>query len=140
MNNPRMERRQQLLDKIRLFNKYVFNRLTLTFAGGARGPFSVIVHTGRKSGKIYRTPVLATSVGEALVIPLSYGEGVDWLQNLLAKGSCQVLFEDQRMTGSNPEIIDRNTALELLPEKRRKLFERHDIQKFLYLRVSSGGI
>jgi len=48
----------KFLNGIRYFNKYVFNHFTLLLAGSRVGPFSKLIHTGRKSGKIYKTPVI----------------------------------------------------------------------------------
>jgi hypothetical protein len=40
-----------LRDRIRTFNKYVTNRLLRRFANCSRGPFAIIRHVGRRSGK-----------------------------------------------------------------------------------------
>lgn len=133
MGKPAKNMRNKFIDSIRSFNKYIFNRITLTFAESEVGPFSVIYHTGRHSGRAYRTPVLATFVGEAIIIPLSYGENVDWLRNVLAQGGCEIVRKNQRFTVENPEVIDSPVALAILPEKRRKLFARFKLEKFLRL-------
>ena len=125
----------KFINGIRRFNKYIFNRITLTFAESEIGPFSVIYHTGRRSGRIYRTPVLATFIDKAIIIPLSYGENVDWLRNVLAQGGCEIIRKNQRMLAKNPEVIDAAVAFALLPENRRKLFERFKLEKFLRLQV-----
>jgi deazaflavin-dependent oxidoreductase (nitroreductase family) len=107
----------------------------LTLAESEKGPFSVVYHIGRHSGRSYRTPVLASYIDETIIIPLSYGENVDWLRNILAKGGCEIILKKKRMGATNPEVIGTATAVAILPEKRRKLFERFKIEKFLRLQV-----
>jgi deazaflavin-dependent oxidoreductase (nitroreductase family) len=135
-----MERRPQnfhkkTIDGIRIFNKYIFNRITLTLAKSGKGPFSVVYHVGRKSGRTYRTPVLASHVGETIIIPLSYGENVDWLRNILAQGGCEIVRKNKRVAAANPVVIDSKIAFAILPEKRRKLFERFKLDRFLRMQV-----
>jgi len=70
-------------------NKHLTNKLILLFAGWLP-PFAVIHHTGRHSGHEYKTPVLAFRYKNGLVVTLTYGRNVDWLKNLIAKGSGSV--------------------------------------------------
>ncbi len=72
-----------LSKKIAHFNKYVTNKLLLLFAGWLT-PLAVIHHKGRKSGKNYRTPVMAFQREPGFVIALTYGRNVDWVKNLIA--------------------------------------------------------
>jgi deazaflavin-dependent oxidoreductase (nitroreductase family) len=135
MKHQPLNLRSKIIDGIRIFNKYIFNRITLTLAKSGRGPFSVVYHKGRRSGRTYRTPVLASYVDEMIIIPLSYGEKVDWLRNVLAQGGCEIVRKKKTISAINPEVIDSRLAFEVLPEKRRKLFERHKMGKFLCLGV-----
>lgn len=126
---------QKFLNGIRYFNKFVFNHLTLRFAGSKIGPFSKLIHKGRKSGKIFHTPVVATYVGDVVIIPLSYGDRVDWLRNILATGGCEIIYRKKRITTTNPEVVTGEVVLSLLPEKRRHLFERFKLEKLLKLQI-----
>ena len=56
-----------LSDRIRVFNKYVTNRLLRGFASRSRGPFAVIRHVGRRSGKPYQTTIMVWPMGEVFV-------------------------------------------------------------------------
>lgn len=126
---------QKFLNGIRYFNKYVLNHLTLLFAGSKVGPFSKLIHKGRKSGKTFHTPVVATYAEDVVIIPLSYGEQVDWLRNILAAGGCEIIYRKKRITTTCPEVVTGEVALSLLPEKRRQLFERFKLEKFLKLQI-----
>lgn len=123
------------IDRSRQLNKYIFNRIVLTIAKSGMGPFSVVFHIGRQSGRTYRTPVLASYVEDKILIPLSYGENVDWLRNILAQGGCEISYKNRKVGATNPIVIDSTAAFAMLPEKRRKLFERFKTDRFLCLKV-----
>ena len=65
------------------FNKHVTNRFFLIFAGRVP-PFAAVNHTGRRSGRGYRTPVQAFPTGSGFVFALTYGRRVDWVRNIVA--------------------------------------------------------
>jgi len=125
----------RILNGIRYFNKYILNHITLLLAGSNIGPFSKLIHTGRKSGKTFQTPVVATYIDDVVIIPLSYGEKVDWLRNILAVGGCKIIYRKKRITTTNPEVVTGEVAMLLLPEKRRRIFERFNLEKFLRLQI-----
>jgi len=43
--------------------------------------------------------------------------------------------EDRKMGATNPKVIGSMDAFAILPEKRRRLFERFETEKFLLLMV-----
>jgi deazaflavin-dependent oxidoreductase (nitroreductase family) len=71
--------------------KNTLNRLTSRMARGRHGPFSLIRHVGRKSGRAYETPVILVHVPEGFIAELTYGENVDWYRNVVAAGGCVVV-------------------------------------------------
>ena len=131
--NSNRSRRKKFLDSVRTFNKYFFNRITLLFAQRGIGPFSIVTHIGRRSKRVYKTPVLATYTSKMIIIPLSYGEGVDWLRNVLVKNGCSIRYKGEEITAEEPLVLDAADALTLLPDNRRTLFERFKLEKFLRL-------
>ena len=61
----------------------------------ARVPaFAVMTHRGRKSGRVYRTPINVFRRGEEYLFFLTYGADVDWVKNVLASGSCSLRTRD----------------------------------------------
>jgi deazaflavin-dependent oxidoreductase (nitroreductase family) len=66
-----------------IINKHVTNRFFLLFAGWIP-PFAIVEHRGRRSGKLYRTPILAFPTTDGFVFALTYGRDVDWVKNLFA--------------------------------------------------------
>jgi deazaflavin-dependent oxidoreductase (nitroreductase family) len=125
--------RRTFLIFVRYFNKHFLNRITLWLAYKGKGPNSVVTHVGRRSERIYKTPVLAAYSDDCIYIPLPYGDHVDWLRNVLAHDGCKIFWKDEEIVASDPVVIEAETALSLLPEGRRKLLERFDVEKFLRL-------
>jgi deazaflavin-dependent oxidoreductase (nitroreductase family) len=73
----------KLSRRVARFNKLVNNRIQGTYAWLVP-PWAVIVHRGRRSGRRYRTPVLAFKRDRVLIVALLYGEESGWLRNLRA--------------------------------------------------------
>lgn len=74
-------------------------------------PWVIICHRGRHTGRLYRTPVLAFRWRRALMVVVMYGEGSDWVQNLLA-GPGQVVRMGRTYPLVNPRLVDpRQQAL-----------------------------
>jgi deazaflavin-dependent oxidoreductase (nitroreductase family) len=111
-----------LPDRIRTFNKYVTNRLLRGFTNCSRGPFAIIHHVGRRSGKPYETVIWVWHTAEGFVIALTYGPNVDWYRNMLAAGGGTVFWHRRLYTVSKPEPIDANTALLAFPALFRLIF------------------
>jgi len=65
----------------------------------------VICHRGRRSGRLYRTPVNAYRRGSTLAIVVLYGEESDWVRNVLA-GSAQVVRAGRTHELLRPRIVD----------------------------------
>lgn len=103
-------------------------------AGRKNSYAATIRHAGRKSGKQYTTPVGADRVAGGYLIPLGYGTGVDWLQNVLAAGRATIVAEGETHEVTEPEVIDAELALPMLSPERRRSFERVGIR--LYLKVT----
>ena len=73
-------------DYIAVINKHVTNRFFLLFAKWLP-PFAIVNHLGRRSGRRYRTPILAFPTETGFVFVLTYGRDVDWVRNLMASDS-----------------------------------------------------
>jgi deazaflavin-dependent oxidoreductase (nitroreductase family) len=70
---------------------HTLNRVTSRIARTGHGPFSLVRHVGRKSGRTYETPVILVRVPEGFIAELTYGDGVNWYRNVVAAGGCVVI-------------------------------------------------
>jgi deazaflavin-dependent oxidoreductase (nitroreductase family) len=117
-------------DKIRLLNKRILNPALMPLAGRRHFYAAVIRHRGRRSGREYATPVLAVPVaGNAFLVPLPYGEGVDWLKNVLAAGRAIIEAKGEIHELVEPEVIDAAEALPLLAALHRRMWRRFGIER-----------
>ncbi|NMO57199.1 nitroreductase family deazaflavin-dependent oxidoreductase [Actinoplanes sp. TBRC 11911] len=57
------------------------------------GPVAVVRHVGRRTGKMYETPMLLVRVDGGFVAELTYGESADWYRNAVAGGCVVALGE-----------------------------------------------
>jgi len=99
---------------MRRLNRAVTNPLMRPLAG-LIPPLAVVQHVGRRSGKAYRTPVLALAVEGVIVTPLPYGTDIDWCRNVVAAGRYELEVLGRRVEVENPRVVDAETALPLLP-------------------------
>lgn len=125
-----------LLALIRTYNKYVVNPLMMRLAGQKYWYASVVRHNGRRSGKLYSTPIVADQVGDSVLIPLPYGTQVDWVRNVLTAGKATIIRKGVTYEVVSPELISASQALPLLPRDRRHTFERVSIGHFLRARIA----
>jgi deazaflavin-dependent oxidoreductase (nitroreductase family) len=98
--------------RVARFNKRVTNRVQGVYAWLVP-PWAVIVHRGRRSGRRYRTPLLAFRRDRTLIVALLYGQQSDWLRNLLHGGG-HVIRRGSTYTVPPPEVIETGEAQQLL--------------------------
>ena len=127
--------KQALRDRVRVLNKHVLNKVMIHIAGRKFGHFAILSHTGRKSGKLYRIPIIAEPFEDGFVIALTYGKKVDWYENVKAKGSCSLYWKNHDYLLVNPEFIDKEIGLTAFPGFARKALKALGIEYFLKLEV-----
>ena len=102
----------KLSRRVARFNKSVNNRVQGVYAWIVP-PWAVILHRGRRSGRAYRTPVLAFRLGRTLIVALLYGEESDWLRNLQAAEGGQVVRGGRTFELGAPRVVETSAAVEL---------------------------
>jgi deazaflavin-dependent oxidoreductase (nitroreductase family) len=90
------------------FNRTILNRITRRFANRLPG-FGILTHVGRKSGRVYRTPVNVFRAPEGFLIALTYGRDSEWVKNVLSAGGCQLETRGLVYQLSAPTIVDDPT-------------------------------
>ncbi|MCU0253995.1 MAG: nitroreductase family deazaflavin-dependent oxidoreductase [Acidobacteria bacterium] len=119
---------------IRRFNRAVVNPRMLKTAGTPGAYASVIEHRGRRSGRTFRTPVVAGPTDDGFVIALVYGEASDWLRNVLAAGSARITREGETWDVTDPEVLPIGDLAEWFPDKDRRSFARFRVERCLRVR------
>jgi deazaflavin-dependent oxidoreductase (nitroreductase family) len=85
-----------------------FNRVTLNKVTGHVAPylpgFGVVVHIGRRSGRLFTTPVNVFRTSNGVRIALTYGRDTDWVQNVVVAGGCAVRTHGRKILLTEPRI------------------------------------
>lgn len=74
------------------FNLHVTNRILGPLATRMPG-MGVVIHVGRTTRKVYRTPVVVFRRDEHYLIALTYGRDSQWVRNVIAEGGCALETE-----------------------------------------------
>ena len=121
-------------DAVRIFNKHILNPVIMIL-DRHHWYAATLRHKGRHSGKEYVTPVTAQPTEGGFVIPLSYGERVDWLKNLRATGRVTIETGGGIYTVAEPEVVDRSEALALVLPLARLMFRLFGVQQYVKVRT-----
>ena len=113
------------------FNRRVTNHLTRPLAKWLPG-FGIVVHRGRSSGQMYRTPVNVFRVDDGYVIALTYGADSDWVKNVLAAGGCELITRGRTVTLTAP-AIRHDERRRLVPPVVRIALAALRVEDFLHL-------
>lgn len=93
-------------------NRTGLNRVTKFIAPWAPG-WAVVIHRGRKSGRIFRTPLWAFRRQGRYLIALTYGSDTDWLRNALAAGGCELETRRRRYQVGSPRVYRDEKAADM---------------------------
>jgi deazaflavin-dependent oxidoreductase (nitroreductase family) len=133
----RLQGIKQVTDASRVVNKRYGNPAMMKLAGRRYFFVTVIRHTGRRSGREYATPVWAMPTSEGFLISLPFGEGVDWLKNVLAAGRATIETRGESWEVVEPEVIDREVAQPLLAWWVRLMFGLAGFERYLKVKKLS---
>ena len=97
------------------FNRVVTNPVQRLWAGRLPG-FVIVEHVGRKSGRLYRTPVNARRESGGFAIALTYGASTDWVRNVLAAGGGQIVSRRGRLRFAEPVVVTGSDVLAAWPK------------------------
>lgn len=79
-------------------------------------------HTGRKSGRRYRTPLLVFKTRDGFVILIGYGPETDWLKNVLAGGPTVLHKQGRALALGSPRIVSKAEAAPLVTPAPRLFY------------------
>lgn len=98
-------------------NRVGLNRIIRHVAPYVPG-LGVVVHVGRRSGRVYRTPVNVFRKGDVYTFALTYGSASDWVRNVRSAGGCTLRTRGRDVRLSNPRLVhDETRAAIRLPER-----------------------
>ena len=109
-----------VLRAIRRFNRRFMNPRQMKTAGTPGAYAGFVRHVGRRSGRVFETPVGPFATDDGFVIALPYGTSSDWVKNVLAAGSATLVTEGQTVEVDQPEIVPLGDVVDFLPSKERR--------------------
>lgn len=122
---------------MRVFAQRVFNPVAVRFAGSRAAPiFALARHRGRRSGRMYATPVAARPIATGFVIPLTFGVGADWFQNMLAAGWCVVRWKGVEYALIEPEVMSFDEGKVAYTRLEGAIMARMGIREFARFRYA----
>ena len=80
-------------------------------------------HTGRKSGRHYRTPLLVFKTRDGFVVLIGYGPESDWLKNVLAGGPTVLHKLGKAIALADPQIVSKAEAAPLITPAPRLFYQ-----------------
>jgi deazaflavin-dependent oxidoreductase (nitroreductase family) len=116
---------------VALANRRVTNRLLGPIVARTPG-FGVVIHTGRKSGRRYRTPVGVFVASGGYVIALTYGKDTDWVRNVVAAGGCELEIRRRAVRLTDPRVV-HDVSRRLAPRPVRPILRLLGVTDFLRL-------
>lgn len=132
-----MSIQRQLRKSFLVTLKYTVNPVTMQLARSSIGPFSIVRHVGRRSGKLYETVLIVAPIEDGFVIELTYGPDVDWHKNVLAAGGCTLLWHGREYAINKIEPLDPVTGLAAFPAPQRlilRLLRKTHFEKMKFVR------
>jgi deazaflavin-dependent oxidoreductase (nitroreductase family) len=87
-----------------------------SYGNGTRwgGYIMVIVHKGRKTGLIRRTPVNYTIIGDDIYCTAGFGARADWFRNVMADPNVEVWLPDGWWAGVAENVSDTSERIEIM--------------------------
>jgi deazaflavin-dependent oxidoreductase (nitroreductase family) len=127
--------------RVIIFVARFVNPLVLAMAGRRWMPIvGILHHRGRRSGRVYATPLGMRPLADGFVMPRTLSEHSAWYQNVQAAGSAVVTWAGADHQLDRPEVVDAATAEVAFPRYERFLFRLLGIDEFLFLqRVQAGA-
>src|SRR5919108_317332 len=122
---------------VRFFARFI-NPIILLIAGRSWMPIvGVIRHRGRKSGRMYSTPLGMGRLGDYFFMPRTFSENAAWYQNVKAAGGGAATYwgHDYRLV--EPEVVDYATAAPSFPRFELWQFRLIGITEYLRMRIQT---
>lgn len=124
---------------VRFIAEFV-NPVIVLIAGRRWMPIlGVLHHVGRRTGRAYATPLGMRPLGDAFVMPRTFGEDAAWYRNVLAAGGCRVTYLGKDYALIQPEVIDYATAAPAFPRYERLQLRLIGINEYLRLRIAHSS-
>jgi deazaflavin-dependent oxidoreductase (nitroreductase family) len=118
------------------FQRRVTNPLVRLWAPVLPG-YGIVIHTGRRSGKVYRTPLNVFRRPGGFAVVIAYGRESDWLRNVRTANGGEIISRRRRYSVTNPRLVSGPDAQAALPLYGRMISRYTRSPDVLFLDVES---
>lgn len=115
------------------FNKLVTNPILRPVAAWAPY-FGVVVHRGRASGRVYRTPVNAFERDREFIFALTYGPDRDWVKNVFHEGRFTLIHRGKRIELIDPKLQRMEEPPAAIPGPAREILRFANVRTLMLAR------
>lgn len=98
------QRAPRLGRRMARFNRAVTNKVSVHVAGWAPG-LGIVIHVGRRTHTVYRTPVNVFRTKDGFRFALTYGRDAEWVRNALDHGAVRLIHRRHEYELTDPEIV-----------------------------------
>ena len=109
------------------FGRLVAGRRFLTI-------WAMVEYRGRKSGKLYHTPLAVHRTAEGFVFPIPFGRETQWPKNVIAAGGCSVRWNGRTFRVVDPEIVGPDIGLPAFNPVQRAVLRAIRTDRFVVVR------
>lgn len=96
----------------------------------------VLRHRGRRSGRVYATPLGMRPLADGFVMPLTFRENAAWYRNVKASGSGEATYRGRDYRLVEPEVVDYAAAAPAFPRYELWQFRVLGIKQYLRMRAA----
>ena len=128
---PLAPRAPRLGRRMARFNRAVTNKVSIHVAGVLPG-LGIVVHVGRRTRTVYRTPVNVFRTKDGFRFALTYGRDAEWVKNALAHGAVRLITRGKEYELGNPEVVT-DPHRQHVPAIARGLLRLMRVSQFLDL-------
>lgn len=107
--------------------------LTRQMAGKRGMNLALLVHTGRKSGRVYETVTGAARVEDGFVVPWVFESHSQWYRNVWANGRARLKWRGRNYELDRPEVVGAGRALGAFPVMMRMIYKGMGVDEFVLL-------
>jgi deazaflavin-dependent oxidoreductase (nitroreductase family) len=118
------------------FNRGVLNPIAVHVAGFVSG-MGLVLHVGRRTRRVYRTPVLVFRTKDGYRIALTYGRESEWVKNALAHGAVRLVTRRREHELSDPQIVT-DTHRQHVPAPKRLILRLLRVSDFIDFHSARG--
>ena len=119
------------------FNRAVTNKVSIHLAGFLPG-MGIVIHVGRRSRNVYRTPVIVFRTKDGFRIALTYGRASDWVKNAIAHGAVRLITRRREYELTEPELVT-DLHRQHVPAIGRGIMRVMRVTQFLDFRRAGDG-